>query len=351
MSNNNQKFRQWSPFHQLGSTPLRRAVIILLLLAGTYLLIPRLVGLTETLKLIPQAKTIDLLAALVFQITSVLLGAYLLCQMLPAFGPPLGFVRVLHIVLASSFASLFIPSAGLSSLAVRARYLGEDGCSIESTFLTFALESLGQGIAISIWVTLSLLRIALMGKSAPWWIIALLVGTVLVGIAALVILLSRPHEGDWRYRLLQCLHQKFAHQSQLLLPVSTLEQRLAALRQGALALNAQRRWHLLLSSLARVLTDMLCLQMTLRAFGQSVALSITIASYGLSSILGFLSSSPGGLFITEGSLSAILANRGVALPVAVAATLTYRLIAFWLPRLSGLISWYILQRHSSRPLW
>nr|MBC7244836.1 flippase-like domain-containing protein [Chloroflexota bacterium] len=351
MANNNHKFRQWSPFHQLGSTPLKRAAIILLLIVGTYLLIPRLAGLTETLELIPKANTVYLLAALASQIASVLWGAYIVHRMLPVFGPLLSFARVLHIVLASSFASLFIPSAGLSSLAVRTRYLGEDGCSVEATFLTFALETLGQGIAISILVTLALLQVALTGADAPWWIVALLASTVLVGIAALAILLSRPHEGDWRYRLLHWLNQRLARRGAALFSASSLEHRLAALRQGALALNTQRRWHLLLGSLSRVLTDMLCLQMTLYAFGRSVALSTTIVSYGLSSILGFLSSSPGGLFVTEGSLSAILAKRGVPFPVAVAVTLTYRLLAFWLPRLSGLVSWYVLQRQSSRPLW
>jgi uncharacterized protein (TIRG00374 family) len=351
MKNNNHRFHQYSPFHRLGSTPLRRTVVILLLLMGTYLLIPRLAGLAETLELIPRANAPYLLAALVLQIVSVLVGAYLVHQMLPAFGPAMDFVRVLHVTQASSFASLFIPSAGLSSLAVRTRYLGENGCSVEGTFFIFALETLGQGLAISLWVALALLFVALKGADAPWWIVLLMTSVVLVGIAALAILLARPHKGDWRYRLLARLNKLLTRRGQFPFPSSAWEQRLGALRQGALTLNAQRRWHLLLGSMARVLMDMLCLQMTLLAFRQHLALSITIVSYGLSAILGFLSTSPGGLLVTEGSLSAILANRGVALPVAVAATLTYRLIAFWLPRLTGLISWYILQRQSTRPLW
>ncbi|MGC8785810.1 MAG: lysylphosphatidylglycerol synthase domain-containing protein, partial [Anaerolineae bacterium] len=154
MGNDNHRFQQYSPFHRLGSTPRRRVAVILLLLIGTYLLIPRLAGLAETLSLIPHAYAPYLLGALALQILSVLLGAYIVHQMLPAFGAAMDFTRVLHVTQASSFASLFIPSAGLSSLAVRTRYLGENGCSIEGTFLIFALETLGQGFAISIWVAL-----------------------------------------------------------------------------------------------------------------------------------------------------------------------------------------------------
>lgn len=351
MGNDNHRFHHWSPFHQLGSTPRRRAAVVLLLLIGTYLLIPRLAGLAETLSLIPHASAPYLLVALALQILSVLLGAYIVHQMLPAFGAAMDFIRVLHVTQASSFASLFIPSAGLSSLAVRTRYLGENGCSIEGTFLIFALETLGQGLAISIWVALVEIHAVLKGVDAPWWIALVLGSTVLMGIAALAILLARPHKGDWRYRLLQWINKILAQRGRLLFSTVALEQRLSALRQGALTLNTQRRWRLLLGSMARVLMDMLCLQMTLLAFRQSVPLPTTIVSYGLSSVLGFLSTSPGGLLVTEGSLSAILAHRGVALTVAVAATLTYRLIAFWLPRLAGLVSWYILQRGSSRPLW
>lgn len=351
MTNDDRRFHSYSLFHRLGSTPRRRAAVILLLLGGTYLLIPRLAGLAETLELIPRANAPYLLAAIALQTISVLLGAYIVYQMLPAFGAAMDFVRVLHVTQASSFASLFIPSAGLSSLAVRTRYLGENGCSVEGTFLIFALETLGQGLSISIWVALVEALAALRGIDTPWWIAFLLGSTVLIGIVALAILLARPHKGDWRYRLLQQLNKLLARRGRLPLPTSVLEQRLSALRQGTLTLSTQRRWRLLLGSMARVLLDMLCLQMTLLAFRQSVPLSTTIVSYGLSSVLGFLSTSPGGLLVTEGSLSAILAHRGMTLPVAVAATLTYRLIAFWLPRLAGVASWYILQRQSSRPLW
>jgi len=106
-----------------------------------------------------------------------------------------------------------------------------------------------------------------------------------------------------------------------------------------------------LASLARALGEVLCLHMTLMAFGQVVPLHVTVISHALSAALGWLSSSPGGLLVTESSLPALMASRGVPISAAIAAALVFRLIAFWLPRALGLGTWYNLQRHTSRSLW
>ena len=90
---------------------------------------------------------------------------------------------------------------------------------------------------------------------------------------------------------------------------------------------------------------------TLLAFDQAMPLHVTVIGYSLSDVLGGVSSLPAGLLVTETSLSALLANAGLPLPVAVAATLTFRLITLWLPRTLGLGTLYNLQRRSARPLW
>jgi uncharacterized protein (TIRG00374 family) len=246
---------------------------------------------------------------------------------------------------------MFIPSAGLSGLALRARYFGEAGCSVEAVLLTYVVETLGQGMAITIMVALALLWLTVAGQGAPWWILALLLGTILAGSTFLAILVSRPHEADWRLALLDRVIKMLPQQGRRPLQALALEERLGNLRQAVLALSTPLRLRLLLASIGRVLADILCLQMTLLAFGQAVLLGLTIIGYGLSAVLSYLSSLPGGLFVTEGSLSAILAKQGVPLALAVAAILTYRLFAFWLPRVLGLGTWWNLQRHSDRPLW
>lgn len=340
-----------SPLHSLGSTPLRRSVVILALVAGMYLLLPRLAGVADSLELIRQADSRYLLAAMALQVAAILGTAYLVYLAAPSFGPAVRFGDVVQVMLASQFTTMFIPSAGLSGLAVRARYFGERGCPLETTLLTYVLEVLGQGTAIAIMVALALLSLTVAGHGAPWWILVLLLGTILWGVASLAMLLANPRPGDWRYAVLDRVNKALVRRGRLPLSMATIEQRLGQVRQAVVALSTPLRLRLLLTGLARTAADILCLQMTLLAFGQVVPLHWTIIGYGLSNVLAYLSSLPGGLFVTEGSLLAILAKQGVPISMAVAATLTYRLFAFWMSRLLGPIALWNLQRKSNRPLW
>ena len=351
MQHNDSEKKPRSPLQALGSTPLRRNIMLLLLLAGTYLLLPRLGGATHSLQLLVQADGRYLLAALALQIVSLLCIAYLVHQAVPAFGPALDFGCVLQVIMASQFTSMFIPSAGLSGLALRVRYFGERGCQVETALASYALEGLGHGLAIAVTVTLVLLSLTLTGQGAPWWILALLLAPMLLGLAVLAIALGQPQSDDWRYAVLDRVNKVLARLGRRPLEAAPLQQRLDQVRQAVRALSGPRRLRLLVASMGRILSDILCLQMTLLAFGQAVRLSMTTLGYTLSSVLAYLSALPGGLFVTESSLSAILAREAVPAAVAVAATLTYRLFAFWLPRVVGLLSLLNLQRQSSRPLW
>jgi uncharacterized protein (TIRG00374 family) len=351
MHRDNNGFEHRSAFDSLGSTPLRRTVVILVLVAGTFLLLPRLAGAAVSLRLLSQADAPYLLAAAALQVAAILGTDYMVYQAAPAFGPRLPFGYVVQVLLASQFATMFIPSVGLSGLVVRARYFRERGCQFETALLTYLLEVLGQGIGIAVAVAVALLSLTVSGRGAPWWILALLVGTILAGLTAAAVLLANPRPGDWRLALLDRVNRALVRRGRVPLPIATVRHRLGQVRQAAIAVRQPLRVRLLLTGVARTAADVLCLQMTILAFGQAVALQRTTLGYGLSNVLGYLSSLPGGLFVNEGSLLAVLTREGMPAPMAVAATLTYRLFAFWMPRIAGLASLWGLQRHCSRPLW
>lgn len=340
-----------SPLQSLGTRPIRRAIVVLVLLGGTYLLLPRLAGAADSLQLLRLADSGYLLTALALQVAAILGMAYVVYQAAPIFGPRLRLGDVMQIALASQFATIFIPSAGVSGLAVRARYFCERGCPVETALLTYALEQFGQGSAIAITVALALLSLTAAGRRAPWWILLLLEGMLLVGVAVAALLLAHPRHGDWRHAALDRVNKAVAHLGQRPMPTAKLQQRVGQVRRAILAVSRPLRLRLLLASLGRTMADILCLHVTLLAFGQVVPLQRTTLGYALSNALAYLSSLPGGLFITEGSLSAILVREGVPAAIAVAATLTYRLFAFWLPRVIGLVALWNLQRQSKQPLW
>jgi uncharacterized protein (TIRG00374 family) len=351
MHTENNGFKRSSPIHSLGSTPVRRSVVILVLVAGTYLLLPRLAGAADSLKLLRQADSRYLLAAAAMQVVAILGTDYLVYQATPAFGPRLSFGFVVQVLAASQFTTMFIPSAGLSGLAIRTRFFRERGCRLEASLLTYALEVLAQGIAIAIVVALALLSLAAAGRGAPWWILVLLLGTMLLGVVALSLLLANPRQGDWRHAVLERVNKALVQHGRRPLPTATIQQRLGQMQQAVVTISPPLRLRLLLIALARTAADVLCLQVTLLAFGQVVPLERTTLGYGLANVLAYLSSLPGGLFVTEGSLLAVLAKEGVPVAMAVAATLTYRLFAFWMSRVLGLVALWNLQRQSNQPLW
>jgi uncharacterized protein (TIRG00374 family) len=343
--------QQFSILNHIGSTLPRRIMLVLMLAAGAFLLVPRLEGVGDALRLTRQASVPPLLVALACEGLSILSHTYVVHRLLLAFGRFTSFWKVLQVALASGFATMFIPSVGVSGLALRSRYLGEYGYTTAATLLTFSLEGLLQAVSHCVIVILALLWHVWAGQAAPWWALALLLSMVLLGSVSLALLLSAPHKPDWRYALLARANRLRTRWGRLPIPTSELEKRLSTSRQAVLSLGTQAGVRLLFGNIGRTLGGALCLQFTLMAFGQAVPFHSTVISYSLSDILGGASSLPGGLFVTETSLSASLANSGVPLTAAVAATLTFRLMALWLPRALGLGTWYNLQRHSSRPLW
>jgi len=337
------------PLNRISSTLPRRLFVILLLSLGVYVLLPRLVGVPGTLSAIRQARILPLLAAASCQVASCLSLAYAVHGMLLGLGPGVGFVNVLQVTLASGFASMFLPSLGLSGMAVRARYWREHGYAVETTFLVGTLETLGQGAAHTILLALALLRQQLAGQTAPWRLLPMLLSVILLGSAALALVLSSPR--SWRDILLRPLNYLRKHWGRAPTSALALEQRLSNLRRALVALPRPAKVSLLLGSLLRNVANALCLHWTLLAYGQRVPLQQSFISWTVSDFLGALSTLPGGLLVTDTSLSALLAGVGVTLSTAVTVTLTFRLIALWLPRAIGIVAWYILQRRSPEPLW
>jgi len=351
VSNKDSASHPTSIFKRFGSTAPRRIILFVLLVAGVYLLIPQLVGVSGALKLIPQARILPLLAALSLQAGSILCQTYVVHWTLLTFGPQMSFFNLLQLTLASGLATMLLPSAGVSGIVVRARYLTEFGYTADATVFAYVLEGLGLGVAQCMILSLALLRHALSGQAVQWRPLALLLSTLLLAAAVLAALLSKPRKRNWRYALLERFNSIRIRRGRQPLPASALEQRLSTLHQILRTLCQPSSFNLLLANLGRVVGAVLCLYATLLAFGQVVPLHSVAISFSLSDILGGMSTIPGGLLVTETSLYALLANAGVPLSAVMAATLTYRLIALWLPRIVGAVAWYSLHQRSSRPFW
>jgi uncharacterized protein (TIRG00374 family) len=103
-------------------------------------------------------------------------------------------------------------------------------------------------------------------------------------------------------------------------------------------------WKFPLSAYGKVTLDVFTLGVCFLLFGYQIVPSTLLIGYGLILTLSGVSALPGGLVMTDAFVPVIFSRLGVPGPVALAAGLTYRLIAFWLVRFVGYVSWLILER-------
>jgi Mg2+-importing ATPase len=92
----------------------------------------------------------------------------------------------------------------------------------------------------------------------------------------------------------------------------------------------------LLFQLAIVLLDATTVWILIRSLGEAASPAGVFASFMVSTLLRTISIVPGGLGIFEAASVVTLKLAGVAVPVALAATLLFRGLSFWLPMLPGL---------------
>jgi putative heme transporter len=84
-----------------------------------------------------------------------------------------------------------------------------------------------------------------------------------------------------------------------------------------------------------------------RAFGQAPPLAVLVQAYFVGMLANLLPL-PGGIGGVDGGMIGAFAAFGVSLSLAVPAVLVYRLLAFWLPSIPGVIAYFQLRRTVNR---
>jgi len=269
--------------------------------------------------------------------------------LLQPFRGKISFWRMLAILPSIAFIEVALPSAGASGVVLRARFLGRRGYSVESSTFTNILEA--------IYLSVFMVAISLSGL---WYLIrrgelhagqlALLAAmTAAVLVAGLLIYRSgREREGGkalagwflarWN-RLMALLHRPPYRQEDL-------DARLDSFYEGLSQLGQAQRWPFLIAAGGRVFLDVASLGACFAIFQYGIPLGILLTGYGLTLLLSGLAALPGGLGLADLSLAVIYARLGAPGAVAVAAALCYRLIAFWLLRFIGFVTWQVLEVHA-----
>ena len=330
-------------------TWVKRGITLLAFAIVLYLFWPLIGELRKTANLLREAQWGWIVAAFLLQFASYASLTGLNHLLLRPFEGKIRYWRLMAVLSSLAFIEVAIPSAGVSGVVLRARLLGKSGYSLEASMFTVFLEAI---YISSVMIVVSLAGIWYLvqyGQVRKFqWV--LLTGLTVIAICAglLAYWAGRDRNRAKRWALKggntwNWVLQKFKR-SPLVLDETI--NRVDVFFNGLEHLGKTPRWPFTTTSIGRVLLDVATLGACFAAFHFPISPGILLTGYGLMLTLSGLSAIPGGLGLADASLAVIYARLGAPGAVAVAAALTYRIIAYWLIRFAGFINWIILEAKS-----
>jgi uncharacterized protein (TIRG00374 family) len=127
-------------------------------------------------------------------------------------------------------------------------------------------------------------------------------------------------------------------------PTSDLPQRLLSQRDFVRRTIGHRWRGAIVSAAGTAALDYAALLCALRAVGAEPRPSLVVLAYAGARVLALIPATPGGLGFVEAGLVGTLTLAGISPQDAVTATLTYRLVSYWLPIPAGGVAYALFRR-------
>jgi len=338
-----------TPTQKVSQKPARRwwrlALSVVLLGLLLYFFWPLLGEIKAAADLFRTAEWIWLLVAILVQVVSYSFLTWLNALSLLPFSGQIRFIPLAGVLTSMAFITVAIPSAGLSGVALRVHLLRKYDYLPEESLFSLVVETTLEFIALATVAVIGVAYLIQSGGLTPINVLSLvLLGVLLIVIGWL----------SWRvlsdYERSKRVLEKFVHYWNRFgkrfrtLDFEELNQRLIYFNHNLRRYPRSSMVKFPLSAYGKVVLDVITMGVCFRLFGYSIAPETLLIGYGLILMVSGVGALPGGLVMTDAFVPVIFSRLGVPGPVALAAGLTYRLIAFWLVRLIGYISWLILER-------
>jgi len=328
---------------------LKNFIIIILFLVGFYLLLPRIIGLTQTLQLLLHINKFYLVLALAAEIISYFGAAWLLGTILSRLGHPLPFLTRFKLGSISAFTIHFIPISGIGAAAVDYQLFKKQKVDSGSIFLIWILRPLFTYAGFFIlFITGLILVPAHPSLSFSPKFISLLIFVLIIGAIFYLVLLYRNKN---RFRLVwdkifNFLNRVLHRFKKSPIPESRKTQIFDDIYLGVGLFGRKKRSSVIaiIGALTYWLGDIICFYFIFLAFGFHIQWGVLLFSYCISTVLGIISAIPGGMGVTEGSLALIFGAMGVPSALALTATLVFRFFSFWLWIPIGFLSYLSLAK-------
>ncbi|RPI78167.1 MAG: hypothetical protein EHM41_26180, partial [Chloroflexi bacterium] len=127
------------------------------------------------------------------------------------------------------------------------------------------------------------------------------------------------------------------------LDILPLEKRLAVFRQNIRCYRTVPFWKFGAAAYGKVVFDIGTLGAAFLLFRYVISPGELFTGYGIMLTMSGVAALPGGIGMTDAYVPVIFRWLGVSGAIALAAGLTYRLVAYWLLRFIGFISWQYLE--------
>ena len=325
---------------------IKRGISLLLFAILVYLFMPLLKELRGMGALLRQADWAWLVAAVLIQVVSYLSLAEANRLLLHPFPGRIRLGRMMGVLPALAFIEVTVPSAGASGIVLRARLLGKSGYSLEASTFTVAIESLFIGGFMLLAALLGLAYMLRSGEIRIYQILLLALLTMMLVVAGVIaIWYGRDQEQvkSMALRLNAAANRWRKKYRRDCVADEAVVVRVEGFYSGLRQLDSRITGLSLLTSFGRVSLDIASLGACFLAFNYRISAGALLTGYGLMLLVSGLAALPGGLGMADLSLPVIYARLGAPGAVAVAAALAYRLIAWWLLRFIGFITWQILE--------
>lgn len=332
------------------SRPRRRQLALAALLAvgalsALYVLLPAVAGLEQTWSRIAEGDGRWLIAAAGFEVLSFAAYVVAFHGVFGGDAGPVNWPASYRITMAGLVATRLLATAGAGGIALTVwalDRLGMDRRGIASRTATFLVLLYGPFMAALVVGGLGLWAGLLPGP-APFGltVVPALFGAVVIVLALTAALFSTNLDAAIaRFRVSSDGATRWAR------AIEVAPSTVSTGVRGAISLVPARR-SAMPGALGWWAFDICVLLACLRAFGGEPAVSVVAMAY----FVGMLANTlpvPGGIGAVEGGMIGALIGLGVSGGLAIVAVLSYRLFAFWLPVIPGVVAYVQLLRSPRR---
>lgn len=338
-----------TPTQEVSQKPARRwwRLVLSVVLLGLllYFFWPLLGEIKAAADLFRTAEWIWLLVAILVQVFSYSFLTWLNALSLQPFSGQIRFIPLAGVLTSMAFIAVAIPSAGLSGVALRVHLLRKYDYLPEESLFSLVVETTLEFIALATVAVIGIIYLLQSGGLTPINVLILALLGVLIIIIGLLTwrVLSSYERSKLALEKFVRFWNRFGKRFDPL-DFEELDGRLVYFNENLRRYPRSSMLKLPLSAYGKVILDVITLGVCFRLFGYTIATDTLLIGYGLILTVSGVSALPGGLVMTEAFVPVIFSRLGVPGSVALAAGLTYRLIAFWLVRFIGYISWLILER-------